>query len=289
MKKFIPWNSQELDAWAQKHAEGSFVDLAGHRTHFIEVGSGDPVILVHGFFFDAFTWHNNLDALSASFRVIAPDLWGFGYSTREPLDYGYALYTRQLLSLMDALEIEKASIVGHSMGGGAAIHFATHHPDRVDRLLLVDTTGMANPLPVLGRLGNLPVVGELMYGMQSDFFRRMALKTTWFHDKQHVTDDYLERATRFHKIRGSTETMLSILRKQFFHTLAEEVRALNALNIPTLIVWGKSDMAIPMARGAEMHAELSNSRFVVFDDIGHCPHDESADRFNLLALEFLGV
>ena len=86
LKKFTPWNSQPLDAWAQQYAEGSSIDLAGHRTHFIEEGSGDPVILVHGFFFDAFTWHSNVGALSASFRVIAPDLWGFGYSTREPLD-----------------------------------------------------------------------------------------------------------------------------------------------------------------------------------------------------------
>ena len=75
---------------------------------------------------------------------------------------------------MEALDIEKASIVGHSMGGGVAIYLATHHPDRVDKLLPVDSTGMLNPLPPLGKFGNLPVVGEIMYGMQSDFVRRMA-------------------------------------------------------------------------------------------------------------------
>ena len=140
MKKFTRWNSQPLDAWAQRYAEGSTVDLAGHR--------------------------------------------------------------------------------------------------------------------MLGKLGILPVVGEVMYCLQSDFVRRMALKTTWFHNKQH--DNYFENATRFHKVAASTNVMLSILRTQFFHTLTGEV-----------------------------HAELSSSHFEVFDNVGHCPHDESSDRFNPLALEFL--
>ena len=114
MTDFISWNSQPLELWAEKYAEGKFTDLGGRRTHFIEAGSGEPVILVHGFFFDSFTWHNNIDALAANFRVLAPDLWGFGYSTREPLDYGYPLYAEQLLMFMDALDIVKASLVGHS-------------------------------------------------------------------------------------------------------------------------------------------------------------------------------
>ncbi len=287
MRQFIPWNSQPLNEWAEKYAEGRFMDFDGHSTHYLEMGTGEPVILIHGFFYDTFTWHNNMNALAEHFKLFALDLWGFGYSTRKPLDYGYPLYAEQLLLFLDALHIEKAAIVGHSMGGGTAIHFAVRHPDRVKKLLLVDSAGLPNPLPLLGRLTNLPILGELMYGMQGNLMRRTALKTNWIHDPDFITDGYFENATRFHKIKGSTEVMLTILRKQFLHTLSQDVRALGALDIPALIVWGQRDKAIPLARGREMHALLKGSRFEVFDNAGHCPHDETFARFNPLAVEFL--
>ena len=287
MTDTVSWNSQPLDEWAQKYAAGSFIDLDGRRTHFIDEGSASPVLLVHGFFYDSFTWHNNIDALSAAFRVIIPDLWGFGYSTREPLDYGYPRYAEQLLLLLDELDVEEVSIVGHSMGGGTAIYFSVHHPERVQKLLLVDAAGIPNPLPLLGKLTNLPLVGELMYGLRGNFMRRMALKTNWIYDNDFITDSYFDNVTRFHKIEGTSEVMLAILRKQFFHTLVEEVRALGELDIPTLIVWGEHDKAVPLARGREMHALLQGSRLEVFDDVGHCPHDETSARFNPLAVQFL--
>src|SRR3990170_5167359 len=139
MRQFIPWNSQPLNEWAKKYATGKFFDLDGRSTHYVEQGVGEPVILVHGFFYDWYTWHNNIDALSETFKVYALDLWGFGYSTREPLDYGYPVYTRRLLKFMDAVSIPGASLVGHSMGGGISIAFAVRHRDRVKKMILVDS------------------------------------------------------------------------------------------------------------------------------------------------------
>ncbi len=104
-------------------------------------------------------------ALAERFKVYAMDLWGFGYSTREPLDYGYPLYTRQLLKFMDALEIPKASLIGQSMGGGTIINFTVSNRDRVDKIVLVDAAGMPNRLPIMGRISNLPGLGELMYAL----------------------------------------------------------------------------------------------------------------------------
>ena len=287
MSSDVSWDSQPLEKWAQKHARGRFVDLDGRRTHVVDQGSGSPLLLVHGFFYDSFTWHKNVHALSARFRVLAPDLWGFGYSTRRPLAYGFPLYAEQLLLLLDELGIEKVSIAGHSMGGGTAIYFAVHHPERVEKLILVDAVGMPNPLPLLGRITNLPLVGELMYKLPGAFMRRLALKTNWIYDDDFITDEYFENVTRFQKIEGSSEVMLTVLRKQFFDTLPDEARALGELGIPTLIVWGAHDRAVPPARGQEMHALLPGSRLELFDDVGHCPHDEAAERFNRLVSEFL--
>ena len=284
---FVPWNSQPLDEWARKHAPGHFIDLGGHSTHYIESGDGSPVILIHGFFYDTYMWHNNIDALAALFKVYAFDLWGFGYSTREPMDYGFALYSRQLLEFMDALGIQKASLIGQSTGGGTIVQFAISHRDRIDKAILVEPAGMPNPLPLMGRIANLPVVGELMYGLKSDFVRKLALRRNFIHDPAYITDSYFENVTRFHKIKGTSEAMLSILRKRFFDTLLDEIHAFGETNVPTLIVWGREDQSIPVERGIAMHRILDGSRLQIIDHAGHCPHDEQSGLFNQLAVDFL--
>jgi len=284
---FVPWNSQPLNEWASKHAPGRFVRLAGHPTHFIERGAGPPLILIHGFFYDTYMWHNNIDALAAHFKVYAFDLWGFGYSTREPMDYGYSLYSDQLLEFMDALGIQKASLIGQSMGGGTIVKFATSHPERIDRAILVDPAGMPNPQPLMARITNFPLVGEVMYGLQSNFMRRLALRRNFIHDPVYITERYFENVTRFHKIRGTSEAMLTILRKRFFDTLLDDIQAFRASDVPTLIVWGREDQSIPVEHGEAMHATMKGSRFQIISDAGHCPHDEQSELFNQLALAFL--
>jgi pimeloyl-ACP methyl ester carboxylesterase len=287
MAEFIPWNSQPLDEWAKKYATGKFITFDGHSTHYIEKGEGEPVILIHGFLYDSYMWNKNIDALADTFKVYAIDLWGFGYSTREPLDYGYPLYADQLLEFMDTLDIQKASLIGQSMGGGTSIFFTVNHRDRVNKLILVDPAGMPNPLPLLGKITNLPKVGEFLIGMKSDFYRKMVLNTTFIHDKGVITESYLENVTRFHKIKGTSEVLLKILRKQFFHTLPDEVHRLGEMDVPILIIFGRQDKAIPLERGEEMHNILTGSRLEIFENAGHCPHDEQSQKFNKLAVDFL--
>ncbi len=287
MAEFIPWNRQPLDEWAKKYATGKFITLDGHSTHYIEKGAGEPVILIHGFFFNSYLWNKNIDALADKFKVYALDLWGFGYSTRDPMDYGYQLYTDQLLKFMDALDIQKASLIGQSMGGGTSIFFSVNHRDRVNKLILVDPAGMPNPLPILGKITNLPKVGEFLLGMKSDFYRKMVLSTTFIHDKGVITESYFENVTRFHKIKGTTEVLLKILRKQFFHTLPDEIHRLGEMDVPILIIFGRQDKAVPLERGKEMHNILRGSRLEIFENAGHCPHDEQSQKFNQLAVDFL--
>ncbi len=287
MAEFVPWNSQPLDEWAKKYATGKFIVLDGYSTYYIEKGEGEPVILLHGFFYDSYMWNKNIDALAERFKVYALDLWGFGYSTREPMNYGYPLFATQLLEFMDALDIQKASLVGQSMGGGTCILFCIQHRKRVNKIILVDAAGMPNPLPLLGKIANLPKVGEFMLGFKSNFFPEMTLKSTFMYDKEFITNSYLENVTRFHKIKGTTEVLLKILRKQFFDTLSEEIHKLGEMDVPILIVWGRQDKAISVERGQQMHKILKTSRLEILEQAGHCPHDEQSRRFNQLAVDFL--
>ena len=275
MAAYIPWNSQPLEEWAQKFAPGKFIHLDGLSTHYIEKGAGEPVILIHGFFYDTHMWQKNIDALAEKFKVYAIDLWGFGYSTREPLNYGYSLYTKQLGLFMDALAIQRASLIGQSMGGGTIINFTVSNRDRVAKIVLVDPAALPNRLPIMGRISNLTGVGEFMYGLNNDFIRKMALGNTFLHNKELITTDYFETVTRFHKVKGTTEVMLKITRKQFFDTLLEEVNALGEMDVPILIVWGREEKSIPLENGQEMSRILKSSRLEVLDQAGHCPDRKS--------------
>jgi pimeloyl-ACP methyl ester carboxylesterase len=285
MTKFIPWNSQPLNEWSRKYAPGKFVDLDGYATHYIEMGSGEPVILLHGYFYDSLQWSKNLGALAARFKVYALDLWGFGYSTREPMDYGYPLYVSQLLKLMDVLGIEKASLVGQSMGGGMAILFATQHLERVNKLVLVASGGLPNPQSPVMRIAGLPGIGEFLFGLKGS--RRGILKANFIYDKNKLTDEYVEAVTRFQKVKGTTEVMLKVLRKRFWDTLSKEIHTLRKMGLPVLIVWGHQDKSIPVKLARDMHHILKGSRLEIIDQAGHCPNDEQPEVFNRLALEFL--
>jgi pimeloyl-ACP methyl ester carboxylesterase len=287
MPEFIPWNSQPLEAWAGKHADGKFIELNGRKTHYIEKGAGKPVILLHGFFYDSYLWAENIDALAGHFKVYALDLWGCGYSTREPLDYDYPLYAEQVRLFMDALGIQSASLAGQSMGAGTAILFCVQNRYKVDKLLLVDAAGLPNPLPPMAKLFNLPGVGEFFLDLSTDTIRKAGLKTSFIHDGKLLTQDYFENVTRAHKIRGSTQIGMYIQRRQFFDKLGDEIHQLGRMEVPTLLVWGREDRAIPVGRGQDMHRILKGSRLEILDHAGHVPNFERAKEFNQLAVDFL--
>jgi pimeloyl-ACP methyl ester carboxylesterase len=148
---------------------------------------------------------------------------------------------------------------------------------------------MPNPLPLMGRMANLPIVGELMYGLKTDFIRKLALRRNFIHDPAYITKEYFDNVTRFHKIKGTSEAMLSILRKRFFDTLLDEIHAFSRIDVPTLIVWGREDRSIPVERAEAMHRILNGSRLQIIDHAGHCPHDEQSGLFNQLAVDFLSA
>ena len=287
MSAYVPWNSQSLDSYAARYARGTFVDLDGRKTHYIERGEGEPVILLHGFLYDSYLWADNIDALARHFKVYALDLWGCGYSTREPLDYGYELYAHQVSLFMDSLGIPRASLVGQSMGAGTAIKFCVDQRQRVNKLLLVDPSGLPNRLPLMGKFFILPRIGEFFIGLNTDVVRKQGLRDSFIHDRKLITDEYFENATRAHKIAGTTAVLLAILRKQFFDTLSDEIGRLAQIETPVLIVWGREDKAIPLRCGEEMHRILKGSRLEILDGAGHVPNFERAAEFNQLAVDFL--
>lgn len=287
VSEFTPWNSQPLEVWRERYAEGSFIDLAGRRTHFVERGQGKPVVLIHGFNLDHNTWIKNLDQLAARFKVYAPDLWGQGFSTRQPLDYGYDLFEEQIRLFMEALDIQKASLVGHSMGGGTSIVFSLNNRDRVEKLVLADSTGIPTPLPFRSKVFRLQGVSEFLMSLRTDRIRRMNLEDMWIHDRESLTEDVYQKLVLYQKIEGSTEALLTILRKDFFNTLEDEIRELGQRDVPTLMIWGREDRVLPLHCAEEMHRLIPTSRLEILDNAGHLANFDRADEFNERVIEFL--
>ena len=279
------WNSRPVDEWRRKYAPGKFISLGGHITHYIEKGEGQPVILLHGWFHDLQMWSRNIDALAESFKIYAIDLWGFGYSTREMLDWGYPLMADQLLKFMDALGIEKATLIGQSMGAGTSILFCTQHRERVNKIVLETSGGMPNPPLLMTRISCLPHVGEFLFSL--DGSRRGILKRVFIRDEKAIDGGFFEEITRFHQIRGTTETLLDSLRKNFFDKLLPEIKKLGEMDVPILIVWGRHDRSIPLELGQEMHKILKGSRLEIFEDSAHCPNYEEPEKFNKVVIDFL--
>ena len=241
MSLAVPWNSQPLKEFGDKYAKGKFVEIDGLQTHYIEKGEGDAVIFIHGFFYDSFQWIKNVDVFAEKYKVYAIDLWGFGYSTRKPLDYGYQLYVDQILKFMDKMGLEKATLIGQSMGGGTAIRFSVLHKDRVNKIVLVDPAGMPMPMPPGTGLFLKTNIGDWLFNLKTDSIRKSMLGWGWIHDKNLVTQDYYENVTRFHKVKGTTEVLMSIMKKQYLDKLHNDIVRLGQIDVPRLLVWGKQD------------------------------------------------
>lgn len=286
MAKFIPWNSQPLGEWASKYAFGKFINLENHSTHYLEKGEGDPVILLHGFGADSYSWNNNIDTLAEHFKVYALDLWGCGYSTRELLDFGYELYTNQVLAFMDALGIEKASFAGQSMGGGTIIKFVVQHREKVKSIILVCSAGMPNPPIPAHRIIALPGIGEFLLSLPTDFIRKLIIKRVYLYRKK-VTKEYFDNLTWSQKIKGTNETFLKTLRLKFFDMLLDDIHRLGKMDVPILLVWGSHDKSIPLEAGRQIHQILKGSQLEVFGYSAHEPHDEQPEEFNRIAINFL--
>ena len=277
------------DEAVKKFARGKIITVDDKKIHYIEKGVGKPVIMIHGFLYNTTMWNKNIDDLSKKFKVYVIDLWGWGYSQRlQKVAYSFDLYSRQVIGFMDALKIPRASLVGQSMGCGISVYAAAHHSDRIDKLVLVAPAVIPYDLPMDARIFKLPFIGEFLISIPGDSLMTDNLRNIFFYDKSLVTDNYASEVLRPNHIRGSHNGALFIHRYMLVPPVVEkEARILSAIDKPILIIHGREDRAVPLERSQELVKMWKDAKLVIFDKAGHCPHDEHAERFNRLALDFL--
>ena len=266
----------------------AFLDVPGGRVRYIRRGRGPAVVLIHGFASSLYTWKDVLPALALDHDVVAIDLPGFGGSSiPRPLEG--ASYPGVVLAVMDRLGLERVSLVGNSLGGSVAVAVAAEHPERVDRLVVIDSAGFnfrARDRPWMLRLVGAP--GVAAAAERLPVRRRLVaagLRQVFFRDElvtEERVDEYAAPMLRPGAVRAAAE-LLGALGVPDFAALVARVRA------PTLVVWGREDTWIPVAHAQRFTEGIPGSRAVVLDACGHMPQEENPAEVGARLRSFLGA
>ena len=254
-----------------------FVTVYGAKIHYVETGNGAPLILVHGLADNAAIWNSVMLAFAARFRVIALDQLGFGRSDKPLLNYRASTLVDFLDGFVTELKIERASLVGNSLGGWIVAAFALAHPERVERLVLSDAAGYA----ALAKTMDPRTLRSLRLASREDI---RYLGPLTFHDKKFYQDTELAFKERL--TAGDSYTVGQLLDAMIRGDDALDGR-LQAINRPTLILWGRDDKLIPLKFAERFHQEIANSRLQIIDNCGHMPHVECPSEFADTVLQFL--
>ena len=251
------------------------VNARGARVRFVEAGQGPTVLLVHGYLASHVTWEDALLALGAHFRVIVPDLPGFGESEKpSPSRYPYTCdaFAESLVDLVAALDLSRVSVCGHALGGAVALAMAADHPDVVDRLVLVSPMVYPARVDPIVRLAMQPILGPIffkqLYGQR--LFRSHFRRNVYGRDAKLplARIDYLYDVFNAPAAREAAyATMQSMLDTRSL------VARLPRVTAPTLVVWGRHDTSNPIAHGRRLAREIRGARLDVLE-CGHSPIEE---------------
>ncbi len=264
---------------------GKTVAAGAIDTNFHEAGEGLPVLLIHGSGPGVTAWANwrtVIPVLSEKFHVIAPDMVGFGYTAR-PHDATYTLefWVKHALDFLDALEVDRAHIVGNSFGGALALALAIRAPDRIDRLVLMGSAGLEFDLtPGL----------EAVWGYKPAVENMRRLVDLFTYDKKYLTEDLVKMRFEASIRPGYQESysrMFPAPRQNGIAALASPEEMIAALTAETLIVHGRDDRVIPLASSYRLHQLISRSELHVFGRCGHWTQIEHSARFCRLVADFL--
>jgi 2-hydroxy-6-oxonona-2,4-dienedioate hydrolase len=257
-----------------------FVTIYGAKIHYLESGSGPAVILLHGLGGDVSNWLPTIGPLSQKYRVIVPDQIGFGRSDKPMINYRVGTLVDFLDALYKELKIERASLVGNSLGGWTAAAFALAHPEKVDRLALVDAAGFA----LTGDINPRALNGLSPSTLEG---ARQLLSQIFYNKQMFGTDAAAGSMLTRRMMAGDGYTI-----QRFIDSIVngEDVldKTVSAIKQPTLIIWGREDLLTPLALGERFKKEISGSELLIIEKCGHVPQLEKPAEFNAALMKFLG-
>jgi 4,5:9,10-diseco-3-hydroxy-5,9,17-trioxoandrosta-1(10),2-diene-4-oate hydrolase len=268
-----------------------YVQVGQINTRYWTSGDkGTTVILLHGIGSSVETWAYNISVLAQHHRVYAIDLVGAGRSDKPPATYSLTYLAQFVKDFMDALSIECATVIGNSLGGGVALQFALDFPQKLEKLVLVNSLGLGKEITLTLRLATLPFVGRLFKPTRSG--TALALKQSVY-DSTLISNDWVELYYQIATLPRAWEAVVGLIktnidlfgvRTEIYNTIVDRLPTITA---PTLVLWGQQDRVLPVTHAAVATKGLPNARVHIFDPCGHWSQVEHSEEFNTLVLEFL--
>jgi pimeloyl-ACP methyl ester carboxylesterase len=270
------------------------IALHGRRVVYRIAGSGPPVVLIHGMLNSSSHWQSVAMNLARDHTVIAPDLIGHGDSAAPRGDYSLGAHAASIRDLLAAIGIDRASVVGHSLGGGVAMQFFYQFPQRIERLALISSGGLGREVSPMLRTAALPGMSWLLsLTIQPRLLGTLSTTGQRLRARGRGGGVYMQAIARALQPLESAGA-----RQAFLHTLravidvhGQRVSATDRLylleTMPTMIVWGERDNTIPLAHGRLAHDAIPGSIFRTLPDAAHFPHLEDPDGLSRLLREFI--
>jgi pimeloyl-ACP methyl ester carboxylesterase len=255
-------------------AATSYITVAGITLRVRDTGPGTApaLILLHGFGASLDTWEPWSQTLSQHYRVIRFDLPGFGLTGPDPTgDYSDQRATKIIAALMDHLDIQKATLIGNSLGGRIAWQFAAAYPGRTDKLILISPDGFASPGFDYDKAPNLPFIMKLLPYTLPKFMLRANLAIAYANPKN-LTPQTL---TRYHDMMLAPKDRAAMLTRMAQTILKNPKPTLNEIQAPTLLLWGAKDGMIPISNAADYQADIPHTTLITLPTQGHVPFEEA--------------
>lgn len=272
------------------------VEFHRDNLRYVDVGDGPPIVLVHGLLGSHESWAGQIERLSEKHRVIAPDLFGHGFSDKPSGDYSLSSHAATIRDLLDHLQIESAPLAGHSLGGGIVMQMVYLFPDRVQSLALVSSGGLGREVSLLLKAATLPGSELVLPVLASDWVRKNAENVIgqlgrWGLPVQ--PGKSMEESWRSFKSvsdRDTREAFLASMRAVVGprgQTVSAKQHFEKFESIPSLLVWGGKDRMIPASHADNIRREVPNSKVEIFSNAGHFPQLDEPDLFFRILDDFL--
>lgn len=274
--------------WAK--APSQFVNIAGMNIHLRDQGpktDHEPIVLIHGTSASLHTWDGWVDALKEERRIIRFDLPGFGLTGPDPKNnYKIEHYAEVVVAVLDELKIGKAVLGGNSLGGYVSWATAVLHPTRVSKLVLVDASGYSfksDSVPLAFKLSQNPLTSILLKNVLPRSLVVRSVKNV-YGNPDLVSDDLVDRYYDLSLREGNRNALKERFKQTSAGLLVDKIKT---INVPTLIIWGGLDRLIPAKFGEQFKQDITYSQLVVFDELGHVPHEEDPEATVTAVKEFL--
>ena len=270
-----------------------YLDLHGDRVAYLDEGSGEAIVLLHGIAGSSETWRSVMRPLSRNFRVVAPDLLGHGNSTKPRSDYSLGALAVLVRDLLDELGITRATIVGHSLGGGIAMQFIYQHPDYGQRLILIASGGLGPDVGLPLRLASLPGAELVLPLIAPRQVSTAGYRLLAWMRKAGIESPRGEELWRHYSSLSDGPTRQAFLRtlRAVVDHRGQAVSALSRLtsrtDFPVMAIWGERDAIIPVAHAYAAQEMRPDVRLEVLANVGHFPHAERPAEVAELIKEFI--